>query len=73
MTKPVSILQIRAAIGALTAEALRLPVQLYDPNVHYEAARDKLIGFETPSGENEPTEPVTQKHDAQKSICQNPM
>ena len=62
----VSILQIRAAIGALTAEALRLPVQLYDPNMHYEAARDKLIGFETPSGENEPTEPAMEKHETQK-------
>jgi len=49
----VMILQIRAAIGALTAEALNLPVSYYDPKVHYDAASGKLIGFDTPSGEKE--------------------
>ena len=49
----IMVLQIRAAIGALTARALKLPIPLYDPSIHYEATRSKLIGFETPDGEPE--------------------
>jgi outer membrane protein len=63
----LSILQIRAAIGALTAEAMKLPVQVYDPNIHYEATRDKLIGFDTPSGENEMHEPAAKASETQQS------
>jgi outer membrane protein len=32
-------------IGRLTAEQLQLPVQLYDPKKHYDAVRNKWIGF----------------------------
>ena len=32
-------------IGRLTAEQLKLPVQLYDPKKHYDAVRNKWIGF----------------------------
>jgi outer membrane protein len=41
----VAILQIRSATGLLTAEALKLPVDLYDPTKHYETARSQWIGF----------------------------
>lgn len=60
----LAVLQIRAATGALTAEALKLPVSLYDPDIHYEAARDAWFGFDTPSGEPESSnaaQPVTEK------------
>jgi outer membrane protein len=35
------------AIGQLTAEKLALPVQYYDPKVHYDRVKDKWIGFGT--------------------------
>jgi outer membrane protein len=41
----VAILQVKAAIGDLTAEALRLPVDLYNPVTHYDNARNRWIGF----------------------------
>ena len=41
----VAILQIRSATGTLTAEALKLPVNLYDPDPHYQTARRQWIGF----------------------------
>jgi outer membrane protein len=34
-------------IGRLTAEQLKLPVQIYDPKKHYDAVRNKWIGFGT--------------------------
>jgi len=41
----LAILQIRSATGLLTADALKLPVNLYDPGKHYETARSQWIGF----------------------------
>jgi outer membrane protein len=32
-------------VGRLTAEELNLPVQLYDPKKHYDAVRNKWVGF----------------------------
>ncbi|MGH7126205.1 MAG: TolC family outer membrane protein [Stellaceae bacterium] len=32
-------------VGHLTAEYMKLPVQLYDPKKHYDAVRNKWIGF----------------------------
>jgi outer membrane protein len=32
-------------VGHLTAEYLKLPVQLYDPKKHYDSVRNKWIGF----------------------------
>ncbi len=32
-------------VGHLTAEHMKLPVQLYDPKKHYDAVRNKWIGF----------------------------
>lgn len=34
-----------AAIGRLTPSDLELPTDLYDPNAHYEAVKDKPFGF----------------------------
>ena len=36
---------IAAAVGRLTAANLRLPVQIYDMDKHFNLVRDKLIGF----------------------------
>jgi outer membrane protein len=37
--------QLLSATGQLTAQYLALPVELYDPAVHYEEVRDKWVGF----------------------------
>lgn len=36
--------QVRSAMGSMTAKALALPVDLYDPVKHYDDVRDKWIG-----------------------------
>jgi len=41
----VASFRLKSAIGALTAEALGLPVRAYDMNKHYDEVRDKWIGF----------------------------
>jgi outer membrane protein len=38
-------------IGRLTAADLKLPVQIYDVNVHYKSVRDKAIGFDADDGQ----------------------
>lgn len=38
-------------IGRLTAVDLKLPVQIYDPNVHYRSVRDKAIGLDADDGQ----------------------
>jgi len=44
----IAILQLKASVGDLTAQALHLPVeQLYDPKEHYDHIRNKWIGFGT--------------------------
>ncbi|MDA8230016.1 MAG: TolC family outer membrane protein [Magnetospirillum sp.] len=40
----VAAFQLRSALGQLTAEALQLPVDVYDPRKHYDDVRDKFIG-----------------------------
>ncbi|MBC7953249.1 MAG: TolC family protein [Rhodospirillaceae bacterium] len=47
----VATLQVRAAIGEMTAESLGLPVELYDPSLHYNEVRGKLFGTGTVPGE----------------------
>jgi TolC family type I secretion outer membrane protein len=42
----VSEFQLAAATGRLTAADLNLPIQLYDVDKHYEAVRNKWIGFD---------------------------
>ena len=41
----VAALQVKTAIGALTAQALDLPVPYYDVKAYYEEVRDKLWGL----------------------------
>jgi outer membrane protein len=55
--KNLAILQIRSAIGELTANALKLPVDTYDPKHHYDDVRDKWFGF----GEDEDAYSVAPK------------
>ena len=40
-----------SAVGRLSPQVLALPVQIYDPMVHYQQVRDAWIGLRTPSGE----------------------
>jgi outer membrane protein len=40
-----------SAVGRLSALVLRLPVTIYDPQVHYHQVRDSWIGLRTPSGQ----------------------
>jgi TolC family type I secretion outer membrane protein len=42
----LAVLQVRAAVGTLTAEALQLPVELYDPTVNYKKARNRWAGLD---------------------------
>lgn len=42
----VASLSLLAAIGRLSAEYLRLPVDIYDPSRHYQNVRDQWIGFD---------------------------
>jgi Outer membrane protein len=44
----VSSYQMKAVIGELTAEQIGLQVKLYNPQVHYDAVKDKWIGTTPP-------------------------
>jgi outer membrane protein len=46
----VASFALLSAMGRLTAEALQLPVVVYDPTEHYRAVRDKWYGVRTPDG-----------------------
>ncbi|PPR71448.1 MAG: Outer membrane efflux protein BepC [Alphaproteobacteria bacterium MarineAlpha3_Bin4] len=46
----VAIFELKASIGQLTARALKLPVELYNPKEHYRAVRDKWIGGSSKGG-----------------------
>jgi outer membrane protein len=39
-----------SAVGRLSAAVLRLPVEVYDPTVHYQQVRDSWFGVRTPDG-----------------------
>ena len=41
----VSIFALLAAIGSLSAQALKLPVNYYDHEAHYRAVRDRWFGY----------------------------
>ncbi|PKU24784.1 TolC family outer membrane protein [Telmatospirillum siberiense] len=42
----VAAFQLKGTVGQLTAQALALPVQIYDPVKHYNNVRDQWIGTE---------------------------
>lgn len=47
----VAQLNLYQQIGRLTAADLKLPVKIYDVNVHYKSVRNKAIGFDSDSGQ----------------------
>ena len=47
----VASYSLLSAVGHLSARELRLPVTIYDPQVHYHQVRDSWIGLRTPSGQ----------------------
>jgi outer membrane protein len=47
----VASYSLLSAVGRLSAEELKLPVSIYDPQVHYHHVRDSWIGLRTPSGQ----------------------
>ena len=42
----VAAYRLVAAVGRLTAQGLKLPVQVYDPTVHLEKVRHKFFGLD---------------------------
>lgn len=42
----VAAFSLAAAVGGLTAEGIQLPVEYYNPNVHYENVRNRWIDFD---------------------------
>jgi outer membrane protein len=46
----VASYSLLAAAGGLSATVLALPVQIYDPTVHYHQVRDTWVGVRTPDG-----------------------
>ena len=46
----VASYSVLAAVGRLSVVTLGLPVQIYDPTVHYHQVRDVWIGVRTPDG-----------------------
>ncbi len=43
--RDVAMLQIKSAVGEFTADALKLPLETYDPKHHYDDVRGSWIGF----------------------------
>lgn len=43
-TEYVAAYQLLAAVGRMTAQALELPIEVYDPEAHYQDIRDQWIG-----------------------------
>ena len=46
----VASYSLLAASGRLSPQALGLPVEVYDPRVHYHQVRDTWAGVRTPDG-----------------------
>lgn len=47
----VTSYNLLAAVGSLSASTLGLPVNVYDPSLHYHQVRDSWLGLRTPSGQ----------------------
>jgi outer membrane protein len=43
--RDLALVQIRAAVGELTADNIKLPVESYDPKRHYNDVRNQWVGF----------------------------
>ncbi len=48
----VAVFELKAAMGQLTAQRMHLPVEAYDPAVHYRDVRDKWFGDASRGGSN---------------------
>ena len=46
----VAMFELLAAVGRLTAHNLQLPVDLYDPEVHYQEVRNMWVGGSSTGG-----------------------
>ncbi len=49
----VATFTLKTAIGELSAQALALPVEYYDPGVHYRQVRDRWFGSDSVGGIND--------------------
>ncbi len=49
----VATFTLKTAIGELSAQALALPVEYYDPSVHYREVRDRWFGSDSIGGTND--------------------
>lgn len=49
--------QLATTIGRLTAVALNLPVQVYDPTEYYQGTRNRWIGTSVPGEDEQPEKP----------------
>jgi outer membrane protein len=47
----VASYSLLSSVGRLSAQALALPVSIYDPSVHYHQVRDSWFGLRTPDGQ----------------------
>jgi outer membrane protein len=47
----VASYSLLSSVGRLSADTLALPVERYDPQVHYEQVKDKWWGLRTPDGQ----------------------
>jgi outer membrane protein len=43
--RDLAVVQIKSAVGKLTADNLKLPVEIYDPKRHYRDVRNQWLGF----------------------------
>ncbi|NQV83135.1 MAG: TolC family outer membrane protein [Rhodospirillales bacterium] len=48
----LAVFELKAAMGQLTAQQMKLPVDAYDPSGHYHRVRDKWFGGSVPDGRN---------------------
>jgi len=46
----VAMFELLSSVGRLTAHNLQLPVDIYDPEVHYQEVRDKWVGGSSAGG-----------------------
>jgi outer membrane protein len=46
----VASYNLLSGVGRLSAAVMALPVQFYDPSVHYHQVRDSWFGVRTPDG-----------------------
>src|ERR1700722_18117154 len=63
-----AVLQIKAAVGILRADNLKLPVEIYDPKRHYEDARGQWVGFSKDDTRYK-SHPSIHQHCSSRGLC----